>query len=62
MSEKNVTQMEIIKYMDKSQTWLTNRFVGKDCFTIDEGYAILDFFHIPHTQFTEYFPPGGYVS
>lgn len=62
MSENSITQVDIIKHMKKSQTWLTNRFAGKDCFTVDEGYEILDFFQIPHSEFTKYFPPGGYAS
>lgn len=62
MSENNVTQLDLVKYMKKSQTWLTNRFAGTDCFSIDDGYKILDFFQIPHSEFTAYFPPGGYYS
>lgn len=62
MTEMNITQTDLFKYMKKSQTWLTNRFTGKDSFTIDEGYRILDWFGIPHTEFTEYFPPGGFFK
>lgn len=57
-----VRQSDICELLGKSTTWATNRFAGDGCFTIDEGYAILDYFNIPHTEFTEYFPPGGYVS
>lgn len=57
---QGIKQSELCKKLKKSQTWLTNRFAGDGCFTIDEGYAILDVLGIPHDKLAEYFPPGGY--
>ncbi|MBE7053432.1 MAG: hypothetical protein E7391_04065 [Ruminococcaceae bacterium] len=61
MYEKCIYQTEIGKLLKKSTTWLTNRFAGKESFTVDEAYKILDYLHISHDEFVEYFPPGGYV-
>ena len=57
-----VRQSDICEHLGKSASWATNRFAGDGCFTIDEGYAILDFFELPHSEFTTYFPPGGFAS
>ena len=57
-----ITQVEIGKALGKSQTYMTSRFCGKECFTIDEGYKILDYMKIPYSKFTEYFPLSGYIQ
>lgn len=62
MYMNGVTQADLCNYLNKSASWATNRFSKDGCFTVDEGYAILDFFNKPHSEFTKYFPPGGYVS
>lgn len=61
MFVKQITQAEIGKVLGKSSGYLTSRFCGDGCFTIDEGYKILDFLKVPHSEFTEYFPATGYL-
>ncbi len=60
MCEEDMKQAEICQKLGKSQTWMTNRLTGVGCFTVDDGYRILDILRVPHSEFTEYFPPGGY--
>lgn len=64
LSENGIRQSELCEELKKSQTWLTNRMSSErdGCFTIDEGYAILEILNIPVTEFTTYFPRGGYVN
>lgn len=62
MYELGIHQSEIYQLLDRSQTWLSNRFNGSECFTIDEGYRILDFLNIPHSEFTKFFPPFGHYT
>ena len=59
--EDGIKQSELCEQMNKSQTWMTNRMSKDGCFTVDEGYQILEILHIPFAQFTEYFPRGGVV-
>lgn len=62
MFVQGITQIDISAVLGKSQTYLTTRFHGDKCFTIDEGYKILDVLKIPHEKLAEYFPYSGYVQ
>ena len=60
--DRGIRQTEICEKLGKSQTWLSNRLLGDACFTIDEGYELLSILKVPKSEFTEYFPRGGYTQ
>lgn len=62
MFVQGITQNDISAVLGKSQTYLTTRFHGSKCFTIDEGYKILDVLKVPREKLAEYFPYSGYVQ
>lgn len=61
LSRYNVRITTIAKLIEKSSTYMHERFNGKASFTIDDGYKILDFLGISHEEFVTYFPPGGFA-
>lgn len=46
----------------RGRTYISNRMTGKESWTIDECYKILDLIGAPHSALAEYFPPRGIAS
>lgn len=56
MREKNVTQEEIADELNTCQSYVSQRLTGRTKIDIGFAYKVLDILHIPHDQFSVYFP------
>jgi len=56
---RGITQDVIAEKLGKSRPCISHRFTGRDCFTIDEGYQLLEMIEAPHTDLPIYFPSKG---
>lgn len=60
MRRKHVTQADIAKALGlEYNTGISNRFLGKTPWELDEAYKVLDFLGIPLSEVFTYFPPEG---
>lgn len=59
MAELEVTSEVLANYIEKSRTYVSNRFTRSYSWSIDEVYKILDFLEIPKSEIFTYFPPNG---
>lgn len=56
---EEVDQETLGKVVGRGKTYICTRLTGQHPFYTDEAYKILDYFGLPHEQFSFYFPPGG---
>ena len=56
---RGITQDVIAEKLGKSRPYISHRLTGRDCFTIDEGYALLDMIEAPHSELPAYLPCRG---
>ena len=49
----------ICDILSRSNSYVDSRMAGKAPFTIEDGYAILDFYAIDERELVDYFPKGG---
>lgn len=56
LTEHGLRQRDYIEILGCSQTYLTNRLTRKQPFNLNDIYLTMDYFGLPHTQISEYFP------
>lgn len=59
MAELEITGEMLANHIEKSKTYVSNRFSRNYSWTVDEVYKILDFLEIPNSEIFTYFPPNG---
>ena len=59
MDDADIDREAICKALDKSTTYVAQRFQRKYPWTMDDAYAILHLLQIPESSISEYFPRGG---
>ena len=59
MDDADIDREAICKALDKSTTYVAQRFQCKYPWTIEDAYAILQLLQIPESSISEYFPRGG---
>lgn len=52
----DIEQKEVREALGKSQTYITQRVMGRMPFTIDDAYIICDLAGVPHEDIPKYFP------
>lgn len=58
MRRKHLTQKDLASVLNKESVGvISNRFLGKSHWQLDEMYAVLDFLGIPKSEIFTYFPP-----
>lgn len=57
--EKEIKQTELCKELGKSQTYLTDRLMGRRSFELDTVYQLCKMLGIEYAEIPVYFPPGG---
>ena len=59
MDDADVDRAAICKALDKSTTYVAQRFQCKYSWTLEDAYGILRLLNIPAGLIAEYFPEGG---
>ena len=55
----DIDQKTLCKHLSKSQTYITQRMMGRKPFTLDDVYGMCNLLKIPYEQISLYFPNGG---
>jgi len=53
---ESLTQEDLGGILNVSPTYVSRRMTGKSPFTLEDVYAICDYFDIPYGEISEYFP------
>lgn len=62
MRELDITGESLAFYLGRSKSYVSNRFVKKSSWDIDDVYKILDFLDLPLSEIYTYFPPNGEIE
>ena len=62
MASRQMTYAVLSKDIHCSRRYIMDRFNGHKPFTIEDMYAIMDTFALPHDQLHIFFPKGGYID
>ena len=57
LHESDITQEQLAEILGRSASYVSARFRGKESFTIDECYKVLQLCDIAPEHIFEYFPP-----
>lgn len=55
----DIDQKYLCKKLGKSQTYISDRMMGRRPWSMDDVYTLCDLLQIPCEQIPEYFPRGG---
>ncbi|MFZ2537891.1 MAG: hypothetical protein WAX04_03190 [Oscillospiraceae bacterium] len=55
----DIEQKSLCQTLNKSQTYLSTRMMGRKPFTIEDIYTICDLVEISYAEIPVYFPKGG---
>ncbi len=59
MAENDYTAEQLARAIRMPCTTFKSRISGRGQFRMDEAYAMLDLFRVPHSRLHEIFPPDG---
>jgi hypothetical protein len=59
MFANDIDQQYICKKLKRSQTYITQRMMGRKSWSMDDVYALIEILRIPFEQIHLYFPKGG---
>lgn len=65
MYDQDVTQEDIAQHIARvldntcSISHISDLFNGRSSWRMDEAYAVLDLFNVPHSELHKYFPKDG---
>lgn len=59
MMANDIDSTHLANKLLRGSVYISQRMMGKQPWTLDECYQILDMLHIPYEMLPEYFPPKG---